>query len=105
MTNPDKPHLKPLTFSVLVLAAVLLIAADADEHTSEGNPAFTGAGPHAQMFDAAVRVYPTTHQDRFYVFASGDLKHWQRHGPVLHFDDVGWLMTTIRTATSPGRRR
>ena len=53
-----------------------------------------GADPHAMVVGKTVWVYPTWSGGRgarFYAFSSTDLVHWQRHGPVLDFDNIGWI--------------
>ncbi|MEJ5238156.1 MAG: family 43 glycosylhydrolase [Limisphaera sp.] len=58
------------------------------------NPLFPGADPHAVVVGDAVWIYPTWSDgalDRFYAFVSTNLHHWQRHGPILRFDEVRWI--------------
>jgi len=56
-----------------------------------GNPIMPGADPQAVVVGTNVWLYPTRGGDRFFAFASADLKHWQRYGPVLEFKDVNWI--------------
>lgn len=58
------------------------------------NPILAGADPHVVVHDGQFWVYPTWSDgplDRFYAFSSRDLHHWQRHGPVLRFEEIAWI--------------
>jgi len=58
------------------------------------NPIFPGADPHVVVVEGTVWIYPTWSDgplDRFYAFSSTNLHHWQRHGPILRFEDVRWI--------------
>jgi beta-xylosidase len=58
------------------------------------NPVMPGADPHALVVGDVVWIYPTWSPgrgERFFAFSSTDLANWQRHGPVLDFDDVAWI--------------
>jgi beta-xylosidase len=58
------------------------------------NPIMPGADPHAMVADKTVWIYPTwsaSRSPRFYAFSSTDLKSWQRHGPVLEFENIAWI--------------
>lgn len=58
------------------------------------NPIFPGADPHAVVVEGAVSIYPTWSDgplDRFYAFVSTNLLQWQRQGPILRFEEVGWI--------------
>ena len=53
-----------------------------------------GADPHVIAISNSFWMFPTwsdSRLDRFHAFSSTDLKHWQRHGPVLEFDRVCWI--------------
>lgn len=61
---------------------------------SFSNPILPGADPHALVVGKTVWIYPTwtpPRRQQFYAFSSKDLQHWQKHGPVLDFDDVHWI--------------
>lgn len=60
------------------------------------NPLFDAADPHAVVVGDRVWIYPTYSrrgEQTFYAFESpaADLRHWDRHGPVLDFKDVKWI--------------
>jgi beta-xylosidase len=58
------------------------------------NPIMPGADPHAVVFGKTVWIYPTWNDGdvkQFHAFASTNLKTWERHGPVLEFEDVSWI--------------
>ncbi|WP_160168561.1 family 43 glycosylhydrolase [Catenovulum agarivorans] len=51
------------------------------------------ADPHAMVENGTVYIYPTHGQwkRQFYAFSSTNLVDWQKHGPILDFDDIKWL--------------
>lgn len=59
------------------------------------NPILPGADPHALVEGDTVWIYPTwsdsRRAQRFFAFSSTNLTDWQRHGPVLDFEDVAWI--------------
>lgn len=58
------------------------------------NPIMPGADPHALVLGETVWVYPTWSGGpgaRFFAFSSTNFTDWQRHGPVLDFDNVTWI--------------
>lgn len=58
------------------------------------NPVLPGADPHAIAVGNTVWLYPTwsdSRRPRFFAFSSTNLTQWQRHGPVLDFEDVAWI--------------
>lgn len=58
------------------------------------NPIMPGADPHALIVNTTVWVYPTWtdgNGQRFFAFSSTNLEDWQRHGPVLDFQNVPWI--------------
>lgn len=76
---------------------------------STGNPLFEGADPDVLWVDGTFWVYPTggapSDGPAFFAFASPDLKSWTRHGPVLTFKDVRWILddgAPRRFAWAPG---
>lgn len=80
----------------LDLRLVALLALLACPAFSRGaNPLMPGADPHALTVGNTVWVYPTWNQRRepeaFYAFSSTNLVDWQRHGPVLEFENVKWI--------------
>jgi beta-xylosidase len=59
-----------------------------------GNPIMPGADPQALVVGKTVWIYPTWspwRREQFYAFSSTDLRHWERHGPVLDLADVRWV--------------
>lgn len=59
------------------------------------NPVMPGADPHALVIGDTVWIYPTRDDggrgERFFAFSSTNLTDWQRHGPVLSFQEVAWI--------------
>jgi len=79
-----------------------LLPACGDEIVVDGNPVFQGADPDVILVGDTVWVYPTHGPRRqFFAFSSKDLRTWQRHGPILDFDEIGWIEEGGR-AWAPG---
>lgn len=56
------------------------------------NPIMEAADPHAMLVDDTVWVYPTSGYYRhFYAYSSNDMVNWRTHGPILNFDEIGWI--------------
>ncbi|MGV3773479.1 MAG: family 43 glycosylhydrolase [Verrucomicrobiales bacterium] len=58
------------------------------------NPIMPGADPHAIAIENTIWVYPTWSERgrrQFFAFSSTNLLDWQRHGPILDFQDVTWI--------------
>ena len=91
--------MKRVSLCLLMLAALLARAAEPASGDVAGsgkfmNPIMPGADPQALVVGKTVWIYPTwspRRKEQFYAFSSTDLKHWQRHGPVLDLDDVPWI--------------
>lgn len=76
--------------------AVMMCVAMAPTTTpmKPNNPLFNAADPHAIVIGEKVWIYPTFSQRgerAFYAFESADLAKWDRHGPILNFNDVKWI--------------
>jgi beta-xylosidase len=62
--------------------------------TLPNHPVLRGADPHAIAVGNTVWVYPTWSErghKEFFAFSSTNLVDWQRHGPVLDFQNVSWI--------------
>jgi hypothetical protein len=85
------------SLSVLLLAVALASAwpvALSAEEVGVTNPLFRGADPHAIVVGNTFWLYPTFSPrgaEEFHAFSSTNLSDWQRHGPVLQFQDVSWI--------------
>jgi beta-xylosidase len=58
------------------------------------NPVMRGADPHAVVISNTFWVFPTFSErgrQQFFSFSSTNLVDWERHGPVLDFEDVVWI--------------
>ncbi|HEY9730774.1 MAG TPA: family 43 glycosylhydrolase [Drouetiella sp.] len=58
------------------------------------NPLFDGADPDILVEGTRFWIYPTTEdksKKEFFVYASDDLHHWKRQGPILEEKDVAWI--------------
>jgi beta-xylosidase len=76
--------------------AVLILVVPGLVHAQGSNPIMPGADPHAIVVGKTVWLYPTWDvrgggEGHFYAFSSTDLQNWERHGPVLGFEDVAWI--------------
>ncbi len=88
------PTPKPATIESTTTLVILLLGVFVVPRLYSANPILPGADPHALVFGDTVWIYPTwsdNRQARFFAFSSTDLLHWQRHGPILEFKDVGWI--------------
>lgn len=90
------PCLRPL-HSVLFASYVGLLVLSGMLGVQPGlaaNPILAGADPHALVVGDTVWIYPTGTGGRgpcFFAYSSTDLQTWQRHGPVLEFQNVAWI--------------
>ena len=85
--------MKPMKITVTLADAILLSALSAGL-LEAANPVLPGADPHAVAVGDTVWIYPTWSDrpfERFFAFSSTNLIAWQRHGPVLDFEDVAWI--------------
>lgn len=79
------------------LALILFILATAfaaEPAAPSANPIMPGADPHAIVIGDTVWIYPTWSErgrQQFFAFSSTNLTDWQRHGPVLDFQNVKWI--------------
>jgi hypothetical protein len=74
--------------------AAIILGARAANGGDFANPIHAGADPQAWVAGKTVWIYPTWSprgREQFYAFSSTDLQHWQRHGPVLDLEKVGWV--------------
>ncbi len=58
------------------------------------NPVMPGADPHAIVLGNTLWIYPTWTDgptQRFFAFSSTNATDWQRHGPVLDFENISWI--------------
>ncbi len=59
------------------------------------NPIMAGADPHVAVVRGKAWLYPTQNSGgsdpRFMAYSSSDLRNWQSHGSVLHFNDIPWI--------------
>ena len=83
-----RSHLLILSFFLSLGAAGCLSAA---------LPIFPGADPHAITVGDTIWIYPTWNNEpgsqRFFAFSATapNFVSWQRHGPILDFNDVSWI--------------
>jgi beta-xylosidase len=80
--------------SILAIVMVFTLAWVQPAAAQWSNPIMPGADPHAMVVGQTVWIYPTWDKadgKHFYAFSSTDLRSWQRHGPVLGFEDVRWI--------------
>ncbi|GAB2891859.1 hypothetical protein GCM10027046_20960 [Uliginosibacterium flavum] len=97
-SHPAEPESRPKhggRFAArLVCCFTLLLTLHGALGATITNPLMPGADPHAISIGQSVWIYPTWSKGaapQFFAFASEDLQHWQRHGPVLDFADVSWI--------------
>lgn len=58
---------------------------------SADNPVLkNSADPHVMIEPGTVYAYPTGGR-RLYVYTSGDFASWQRHGPIINYDEIDWI--------------
>lgn len=56
------------------------------------NPIMQAADPDVLLVGDTVWLYPTSGpRTQFFAYSSRDLVDWQVHGPILDFNDIGWI--------------
>lgn len=83
-----------LKLGTFLFSSFALLASASHSPAAFPNPILPGADPHALVWQNTVWVYPTWSDgrgERFFAFSSTNLTHWQRHGPLLDFNDVSWI--------------
>ncbi|WNO53421.1 family 43 glycosylhydrolase [Stakelama saccharophila] len=73
----------------MLLAAVM--AAGIAGAAQARDSVFDGADPSAMVVDDTVYLYPTHDGETLSAWASDDLEHWRREGPLLDIADIDWI--------------